>query len=105
MHNIAPPRTYPQAILDAKLLLQDFTKGAHECGMLVLRTLATQLKLHKETFVDLNTFEKPSGDHCRLTRKLPHTSDAKTIGLPSHTDFGSVGSSDQSNRDHVLTSC
>jgi len=90
MHNIEPSRTYPEILLDEKPLFKEFTKDAHECGMLVLRTLATQFNLPKETFVDLNTFTKPSGDHCRLTHKIPHGSDAKAVGLPSHTDFGSI---------------
>ncbi|KAF2418007.1 Clavaminate synthase-like protein [Tothia fuscella] len=89
-HGIAPMRTYPQVLLDSADLIKDFTKNAHECAMEVLRTLATQLDLPKETFVDLNTFNKPAGDHCRLTHKFPHASDAKAVGLPSHTDFGTV---------------
>ncbi len=58
--------------------------------MVVLRTLARQLGLAETAFTDLNLFDKPSGDHCRLTRKAPHSSDANAIGLPSRTDFGSV---------------
>jgi isopenicillin N synthase-like dioxygenase len=90
MHGFAPSRDYPPEIEGAKLLLKDFTRDAHECGMIVLRTLADALDLPTETFVDLNTFSKPAGDHCRLTHKFPHVSDKKAIGLPSHTDFGSV---------------
>lgn len=90
MHGFAPSRDYPPEIEAAKPLLKDFTRDAHECGMIVLRTLADALDLPTETFVDLNTFSKPAGDHCRLTHKFPHTSDANAVGLPSHTDFGSV---------------
>jgi len=90
MHDIAPTRTYPPAIMEHRDLLKAFTKNAHECGMQVLRTLEKQLDLPANTFVDLNTFSKPAGDHCRLTRKFPHSTDANAIGLPSHTDFGSV---------------
>jgi hypothetical protein len=59
MHGIAPMRTYPQILVDSKPLLKEFTKNAHECAMQVLRTLATQLDLPRETFVELNTFNKP----------------------------------------------
>ena len=90
MHDIVPTRSYPPIIMAHRDLLKAFTKNAHECGMQVLRTLETQLGLAPNTFVDLNTFAKPAGDHCRLTRKFPHSTDANAIGLPSHTDFGSV---------------
>jgi isopenicillin N synthase-like dioxygenase len=90
MHGIAASRDYPSTIENARPLLKAFTKDAHECGMEILRTLATALNLPRETFVELNTFNKPSGDHCRLTHKFPHSTDANAVGLPSHTDFGSV---------------
>lgn len=90
MHGVAPTREYPDVIKDETPLLKAFTKDAHTCGMLVLTTLAKQLGLEPNAFTDRNIFTHPSGDHCRLTRKIPHSSDAKAIGLPSHTDFGSV---------------
>ena len=58
--------------------------------MLVLRTREAQLGLTPNELVNLNAVEKPAGDHCRLTRKFPPSADANAIGLPSHTDFGSV---------------
>ncbi|GAB1311252.1 Fe2OG dioxygenase domain-containing protein [Madurella fahalii] len=91
MHGVAPSRSYPPQIGRQRPLLQSFTRHGHECGMAVLRTLAQQLGLQPDEFTRLNLFDRPSGDHCRLTRKTPHSSDAaKAIGLPSHTDFGSV---------------
>jgi len=90
MHGFTPSRDYPPEIEEARPILADFTKNAHETGMSVLRTLADALGLPTETFVDLNTFTKPAGDHCRLTHKFPHSTDKNAIGLPSHTDFGSV---------------
>jgi isopenicillin N synthase-like dioxygenase len=90
MHGIAPSRDYPSTIEEARPLLKAFTKNAHETGMSVLRTLATALDLPATIFTEGNDFNKPSGDHCRLTHKFPHSSDKNAIGLPSHTDFGSV---------------
>ena len=91
LHGVAPSRTYPAAVQEASPLLREFTRAGHTCGMLVLRTLAQQLKLdHQAAFTDLNMFDRPSGDHCRLTHTTPHSADANAIGLPSHTDFGSV---------------
>lgn len=90
MHDIVPTREYPPVIMAHRDLLKAFTKNAHECGMMVLRTLEKQMGLQPNELVDLNVFEKPAGDHCRLTRKFPHNTDSNAIGLPSHTDFGSV---------------
>ncbi|EXJ67179.1 uncharacterized protein A1O5_09826 [Cladophialophora psammophila CBS 110553] len=92
LFGVAPSRTYPEIIQDARPLLQAFCKGAHEMAMTILRTLARAFgEEDEEIFVNLNRFEESSGDHIRLTLKPP--SDAtKTdvLGLPSHTDFGSV---------------
>ena len=91
MHGVAPSRSYPAEVEAARPLLRDFTRRGHECGMAVLRTLARGLGLaDEEAFTKLNVFGSPSGDHCRLTRKFPHPADKNAIGLPSHTDFGSV---------------
>lgn len=91
MHGVTPARDYPAEIEDAKPILKDFTKNAHTTGMLVLGILARQLGLEAKDFQDRNIFTHPSGDHCRLTKKTPHKADAKdVIGLPSHTDFGSI---------------
>jgi isopenicillin N synthase-like dioxygenase len=90
VHGIEPSREYPAEIEAAKPLIRDFTKNAHECGMVVLRTLASQLGLPPTTFTDKNLFSSPSCDHCRLTHKTPHVADKQVIGLPSHTDFGSI---------------
>ncbi|KAK4158170.1 hypothetical protein C8A00DRAFT_11035 [Chaetomidium leptoderma] len=108
LHNIHTPttRSYPPQVDAHKPLLQSFTRHSHDCGMLVLRTLASQLNLPPDTFTSLNLFDHPSGDHCRLTHTTttPHSSETTTtttttattnsssspIGLASHTDFGSV---------------
>lgn len=90
MNGFAESREYPPEIEEAKPLLKNFTRDGHECGMIVLRTLARAMNLPTEIFVDLNTFSKPAGDHCRLTHKFPHATDKNAIGLPSHTDFGTV---------------
>lgn len=90
VHGVAPSREYPPAVEAARPLLRDFTRRGHECGVLVLRALERGLGLEDGEFADLNVFGLPSGDHCRLTRKFPHPSDANAVGLPSHTDFGSV---------------
>ncbi|KAH8884024.1 Clavaminate synthase-like protein [Thozetella sp. PMI_491] len=91
MHGVAPSRSYPAEIEEARPLLKAFTREGHECGMVVLRELARRLGLAENSFTDLNLFDKPSGDHCRLTRKEPQKlNDTTAIGLPSHTDFGSI---------------
>lgn len=90
MHDVVPTRTYPPAVESARPLLRDFTRRGHACGLLVLRALARAMGLGEEDFAALNDFDRPAGDHCRLTRKFPHPSDKNAVGLPSHTDFGSV---------------
>lgn len=94
LHNVpgTSGRSYPPQIEHHRPLLRSFTEHGHQCGMVILRTLAEQLDLPPDEFTNLNLFDRPSGDHCRLTRKTPHGSDTDplAIGLPSHTDFGSV---------------
>ena len=92
-HGFTESRTYPNILLDAKPLLKDFMKNAHACGQLALAALARQLGLAETEFTDKNTFNSPSGDHVRMTKKRPHTTadaDGNAIGLASHTDFGSI---------------
>ncbi|KAK4192672.1 hypothetical protein QBC35DRAFT_458931 [Podospora australis] len=87
---------YPPVIESSKSLLKSFTKHSHDVGMIILQTLARQLNLpNDQEFTNLNRFDQPSGDHCRLikTSGSPQASSSnseKSIGLPSHTDFGSV---------------
>jgi len=90
MHGFAESRTYPPAVLEEKQLCKDFTQHAHECGMLVLAALAREMGLEESDYTDKNIFSHPSGDHLRLTKKFPHKDDKTAIGLPSHTDFGSI---------------
>lgn len=90
MHDVVPSREYPPDITTNKPLFQAFTKNAHNLGMILLGTLAKQLGIAPEEFTEKNIFTKPSGDHCRLTHKIAHVSDKHAVGLPSHTDFGSI---------------
>lgn len=88
--NVTPSRDYPETIENARPVLASFAKNAHETGMEVLRVLALQLGLRPDELTSLNDIHKPAGDHIRLTHKEPHPLDKNSIGLPSHTDFGSV---------------
>jgi isopenicillin N synthase-like dioxygenase len=90
MHGVTESRTYPSDILENKPLVQAFQRNAHATCMLVLTVLAKQLKVAPDAFASRNLFDQPSGDHCRLTHKIAHVSDKNAIGLPSHTDFGSI---------------
>ncbi|KAK7182972.1 hypothetical protein PSPO01_11071 [Paraphaeosphaeria sporulosa] len=93
LHAITPSRSYPAEITapETWALLQAFSRDAHEVGMLVLRVLATQLGIPPAAFVSKNEFGQKSGDHVRLTHKPARVPDpAAALGLPSHTDFGSV---------------
>lgn len=91
LHGIEPSKAYPQSIVREKPLLQAFSKGTHGMAMLTLRTLARASGEDEDIFVNRNLFHEASGDHIRLTRKGPSdTNNTKIIGLPSHTDFGSV---------------
>ena len=84
-------RTYPDKILESKPMLRDFVKDCHSCGQLVLGVLAQQLGIARTQFTNKNKFELPSGDHIRVTKKTPHNArETHAIGLPSHTDFGSI---------------
>ncbi|KIW14364.1 hypothetical protein PV08_07146 [Exophiala spinifera] len=90
LFDVAPSNPYPDIIQNARPLLRDFCKGAHEMAMEILRTLARAADEDEEIFVNLNRFEESSGDHIRLTLKRPSDEKKSEIGLPSHTDFGSV---------------
>lgn len=93
LFDVAPSRPYPEVIQRARPLLREFTKGAHEMCMAVLRTLARASGEDEEIFTNLNRFEESSGDHVRLTLKPPLDGDpsrSADIGLASHTDIGSV---------------
>lgn len=93
VHAIAASRSYPAELTAPETwdLLQAFTRDAHAVGMLVLRVLATQLGIPPTAFTSKNDFNKQSGDHVRLTHKPARIPDGSSaIGLPSHTDFGSI---------------
>ncbi|OAP58831.1 hypothetical protein AYL99_06128 [Fonsecaea erecta] len=91
LFGVSPSRTYPEIIQDARPLLRAFCKGAHEMAMTILRTLARAFGEDEDIFVNLNLFEESSGDHIRLTLKPPtDPTNPDILGLPSHTDFGSV---------------
>ena len=90
LYDIAQSRTYPPAILAQRDLIASFQLHAHKMAMLVLGTLARELGLPEDELTKRNDFSRPSGDHCRLTRTMPQETKSDAIGLPSHTDFGSV---------------
>ncbi|KAF2404641.1 Clavaminate synthase-like protein, partial [Trichodelitschia bisporula] len=89
MHGFAEPRSYPPIILESAPLFRTFQKEAHEVGLAVQAGLARAQGLPEDTFQSQNIFTKRSGDHVRLTHTAP-TIAADAVGLPSHTDFGSV---------------
>ncbi|KAF2443865.1 Clavaminate synthase-like protein [Karstenula rhodostoma CBS 690.94] len=93
VHAIKPSLSYPSEITAPETwsLLHAFTRDAHAVGMLILRMLATQLDVAPTAFTAKNDLNQPSGDHVRLTHQPARVPDAtNAIGLPSHTDFGSV---------------
>lgn len=90
VHGIVASRPYPEVIMREKELFKGFMERAHGVGMAVCRALEKGLGLEGEGELEgLNRFDMPSGDHVRLTRKTA-VQDEGAIGLPSHTDFGSV---------------
>lgn len=82
-------RTYPPQLMKRWEELKSFATESHTLGILVLRILAKQLGLPTDAFADKNKIGSLSGDHIRLTKKPPNMGE-NAIGLPSHTDFGSV---------------
>jgi len=89
MHGIVPSRPYPGVITKEGELFRGFMERAHGVGMEVCRALERELGLGSGELEGLNRFDMPSGDHVRLTRKKA-VQDEGAVGLPSHTDFGSV---------------
>lgn len=89
--NVWPPaQPFPEVIIEEKQLFKDFATNSHECSMLVLRVIAKQLNLKTDSFTDLHLIDRPSMSHISLTHKPGVTPNPNTIGLVSHTDFGSV---------------
>jgi isopenicillin N synthase-like dioxygenase len=84
-------RKYPAEITDRWAELGKFAEDCHSLGLHILRTLAEQLDLPSAEFSKRNKISSLSGDHIRMT-KMPgcDSADAQTIGLASHTDFGSI---------------
>ncbi|KAH7259041.1 uncharacterized protein BKA55DRAFT_561966 [Fusarium redolens] len=84
-------RKYPAEITDRWAELGKFAEDCHSLGLHILRILAEQLDLPSDEFLKRNKISSLSGDHIRMT-KMPgcDSADAKTIGLASHTDFGSI---------------
>ncbi|OIW35497.1 Clavaminate synthase-like protein [Coniochaeta ligniaria NRRL 30616] len=89
MLDVVPSRPYPDVITREKPLFADFMRGAHGMGMVVCAALEREMGLGQGELEGLNRFDMPSGDHVRLTRKKA-VQDEGAVGLPSHTDFGSV---------------
>ncbi|KAF9773231.1 hypothetical protein IL306_009005 [Fusarium sp. DS 682] len=84
-------RKYPVEITDHWAELGKFAQDCHSLGLFVLRILAEQLNLPPDEFVKRNNISSLSGDHIRMTKMAasePHQ--GNTIGLASHTDFGSI---------------
>ncbi|KAK0737643.1 hypothetical protein B0T21DRAFT_169356 [Apiosordaria backusii] len=81
---------YPSEITPSLPLLKSFTSNCHVLAMELLTLLAQELQLSSDTiFTDLNKFDQTSGDHIRLTHTI-HTPNDNKLGLPSHTDFGTI---------------
>ncbi|KAM0245315.1 hypothetical protein ACHAP5_005550 [Fusarium lateritium] len=84
-------RNYPKEISEHQEELSKFVRKCHSLGLLILRILAEQLDLPPTEIVERNKISSFSGDHIRMTKMAaPSSSQSNTIGLPSHTDFGSV---------------
>ncbi|KKY19777.1 putative 2og-fe oxygenase [Phaeomoniella chlamydospora] len=90
-HGFTPSREYPPDLTTSEswTLIKEFSHDAHRLGNEILSILATQLDISPSEFTSRNIFGNPSGSHIRLTRKFPHEGE-DAIGLPSHTDFGSI---------------
>lgn len=87
---VVESRSYPKEIGEEKGLFEGFMRGCHGMGLEVLKALGRGLGVDGDDgFGGLNRFDLPSGDHVRLTRKLADQEEG-ALGLPSHTDFGSV---------------
>lgn len=82
--------SYPVDVMQNKELIQNFIMHCHSGAQIILRSLARSLGIEENAFTDKNPFKSLSGDHLRLTKKTPHGNESDLIGLPSHTDFGSV---------------
>ncbi|KAF5683564.1 gibberellin 2-beta-dioxygenase 8 [Fusarium denticulatum] len=84
-------RNYPTEITKQWADLGKFSENCHSLGLMILRILAEQLDLPSDEFAKRNNISSISGDHIRMT-KMPgcDSADDKTIGLASHTDFGSI---------------
>ncbi|KAM0483971.1 hypothetical protein ACHAP7_003467 [Fusarium lateritium] len=84
-------RNYPKEISEHQEDLSKFARDCHSLGLFILRILAEQLNLPPDEFVERNKISSLSGDHVRMTKMTaPSSPQSNTIGLPSHTDFGSV---------------
>ncbi|KAH8692773.1 hypothetical protein BGW36DRAFT_418938 [Talaromyces proteolyticus] len=85
------PRDNPEPIASHTQLLRSYLEHGQFVLTHILRTLATQLDLHPETFRNLQEPSHASGTILRLIRYAPSliSTDMRT-GLLPHTDFGSV---------------
>jgi isopenicillin N synthase-like dioxygenase len=80
---------YHGVLEERRELFAGFMTRAHGVGMEVLAALEREMGLERGELRELNRLEKESGDHVRLTRKAAVQAEG-SVGLPSHTDFGSV---------------
>jgi isopenicillin N synthase-like dioxygenase len=90
MHGFTKSRSYPSDIWKSQDLIKSFQKNAHTIGMLILSTLASKLGVSPDEFATRNDFTRPAGDHVRLTYMPGQVLSDETMGLVSHTDFGSI---------------
>ncbi|KAK7753156.1 hypothetical protein SLS62_004889 [Diatrype stigma] len=104
------PVAYPELLQEARPLLADFMRAAHEVGLLVLEILATRLGIPAGQLASKHRLDQPSGDHVRLTYGPGNPEAATTTATATatataaqikeeadtrittfaHTDFGSV---------------
>ncbi|CAF3922985.1 unnamed protein product [Adineta steineri] len=84
---------FPQVILDAKNIVQEYMIKSHGIVIVILQILSMKLGLDAETLPNLHRFMQPSGDQLRLTKSTMHpvqTQDIPDVAFGAHTDFGSV---------------
>ncbi|KAF4444163.1 hypothetical protein F53441_11221 [Fusarium austroafricanum] len=83
-------REYPEEITHHWSALGKFARDCHTLGLLILEILAEALDLSPNEFVRRNNISPLSGDHIRMTKMPASGPQDNAIGLPSHTDFGSI---------------
>ena len=81
----------PQPVQAQRSLLESYFQHGHYAIAHIVRTLASELEIPSETFVNLQSPERPSGTIMRMIRACPSaTPDELRTSLVPHTDFGTV---------------